>query len=97
MYTPVFDDYQKQFSEWQQQVTTWQKKVMDTWMTALPNMKGEVNFSEGFEKALTFQEELVKSYLETQEQSARSLLDAQRKFWQDYFEQMRKQPNTTAS
>lgn len=90
MYTTYFDEYQKQFSEWQQKASEWQKQFFNNWMETLPNMKGEVNFVESFDKALDFQEELVRSYLDAQEKTTRMMLDAQKKFWQDYFSQVRK-------
>lgn len=92
MYTTYFDDYQKQFSDYQKQLTEWQKKVFDTWLGSLPNVKGEVNISEAFDKALDFQEEMVKSYLAAQEKTTQMMLETQKKFWEDYFEVLRKQP-----
>jgi hypothetical protein len=92
MYSTYFDEYQKQFSEWQKQVVDWQKSYVDSWVANMPNGKGDVNFSDSFEKALSFQEELVKSYLDAQEKTTKMMLDAQRKFWDSYFEQLRKKP-----
>jgi len=89
MYSPYFDEYQKQFNELQQKTSDWQKKFFDAWLESMPNMKGEVNFSENFDKAISFQEEMVKSYLEAQEKTAKMMLDSQKKFWEDYFERMR--------
>jgi hypothetical protein len=92
MFTTYFDESQKQFSDWQKQFNDWQKQFFSTWMESLPNTKGEVNSTEAFDKALMFQEEVVRSYLEAQEKSTKMMLDAQKKFWSDYFEAMRKQP-----
>lgn len=98
MFTTYFDGYQKQFNDWQKQVNDWQKQFFDTWVDSLPSTKDEVNFSEGFDKALAFQEDLVKSYLEAQEKANKMMLDSQRKFWDDYFEALRKKSaNSTAT
>jgi hypothetical protein len=95
MFTTYFDEYQKQFNDWQKQVNDWQKKFFDAWLDNLPKTKGDVNFPEGFDKALNLQEELVKSYLETQEKTTKMMLDAQRKFWDEYFEALRKKSADT--
>jgi hypothetical protein len=97
MFTTYFDEYQKQFSEWQKQVNDWQKKFFDTWLDSLPKTKGDIDFAESFDKALSYQEELVKSYLEAQEKTTEMMLDAQRKFWNDYFEALRKKSAQTSS
>jgi hypothetical protein len=96
MFTSYFDEYQKQFSEYQKQISDWQKKFFDVWLENLPSPQGEVNFSEAFDKALKLQEELVRSHLEVQEKSTKMMLDAQRKFWDDYFVALRKQSDKTA-
>ena len=97
MYTKYLDDYQKQFTDWQDQFSEWQKKYFDSWLESFPNGKTEVNFSETFDKALTLQEELVKTYLESQEKASQMMIESQKKFWHDYFEMMRKQTNVTAA
>lgn len=97
MFTTYFDEYQKQFNEWQNQLNDWQKNFFDRWMDSLPNAKGEVNFTDGFDKALDFQEALMKSYLEAQEKANKMMLDSQRKFWNDYFEALRKKASTPVS
>lgn len=90
MFTTYFDEYQKQFSDWQKQVSDWQKKFFDTWLDNLPKNMNDTDLSENFDKALNFQEELVKSYLEAQGKTTQMMLDAQQKFWNDYFEALRK-------
>jgi hypothetical protein len=91
MFTTYFDEYQKQFSDRQ-------KQFFDTWLDSLSKTKGDVDLLESFDKALDFQQELVKSYLQAQEKTTEMMLDAQRKFWKDYFEALRKKSaDTTAS
>uniref|UniRef100_B8HP37 Thylakoid-associated protein n=1 Tax=Cyanothece sp. (strain PCC 7425 / ATCC 29141) TaxID=395961 RepID=B8HP37_CYAP4 len=89
--TTYFDEYQKQFGDWQKQFGDWQKKFFDTWLANLPTSNAELNVSDSFEKALNLQEELVNSYLEAQEKSSQMMLASQRKLWQDYFQQLRRQ------
>ena len=95
--TTYFDEYQKQFTEWQKQLGDWQKKFFDTWMETIPPGNTENTFSEAFDKTLKLQEEQVKSFLEAQEKTTRMMIDTQRKFWDDYFERMRKTPTVNAS
>lgn len=91
MDTKLFEDYQKQVSDWQQ-------KFFDVWLENLPiKGKNPLNFSENFEQALKFQEELVKSYLEAQEKTTQMMIEAQRQFWNDYFEVMRKNSAAAAN
>lgn len=97
MFTTYFDEYQKQFGEWQKQVNDWQKKFFDTWLDSLPKTIGNADLSENFDKALDFQEELVKSYLQAQEKTTEMMFDAQRKFWQDYFEALRQKSTQTST
>ncbi|MCX7594448.1 MAG: thylakoid-associated protein [Fischerella sp.] len=90
MYTTYFDEYQKQFKEWQ-------KKFFDTLLESLPNAQKEVNPSEAFELAVDLQAEIVKSFLEAQEKSNQMMLEAQKRFWEKYFERMRKKPAASNS
>lgn len=92
MFNSYFDESQKQFYEWQKQYSEWQRKFFETWVQSYPAGKGGVDFSESFIKALGFQEELVRSYLDAQEKTAQMMLDAQKKFWDDYFNALKKAP-----
>jgi hypothetical protein len=95
MYTTYFDEYQKQLNDWQKQFSEWQKKFYDVWLENLPTGKVETNFSETFDKALNFQQELVKAFLDNQEKASKMMVDSQKQFWNDYFEKLRNQ--TTAN
>jgi hypothetical protein len=90
METKYFEEYQKQFSEWQ-------KKFFDTWLEFVPNGKNSLNFTENFEKALKWQEEAVMVYLENQQKTSEMMIKAQKQYWAEYFEMMRKTPTLTAS
>ncbi len=95
MYTKYLDDYQKQFSDWQNRFSELQKKYFDSWLESFPSGKSEVTFPETFDKALKLQEELVNTYLESQEKATKMMIESQKKFWDDYFEMMRKKPNAS--
>ena len=90
MDTKLFEDYQKQLSDWQ-------KKFFDAWIENMPSGGTSLDFKENFEKALKVQEELVQTYIETQEKTTQMMLEAQKRFWDQYFETMRKQPIATAA
>ena len=82
MDTKIFEDYQKEFSEWQ-------KKFVDSWTTNLPNAK-DFKVPETFDKGVEMQQELVTQYLEAQETAIKLSLETQKKFWDGYFDLMRK-------
>ncbi|AMW31100.1 MULTISPECIES: hypothetical protein [Arthrospira] len=83
MDTKLFEDYQKQMVDLQ-------KKWFDAWTEGFPGWKPPSDLSEGFEQTLKLQEDMVKSYLETQKQTTQMMLDAQKQLWTEYFNTMRK-------
>jgi ATP-dependent Clp protease ATP-binding subunit ClpA len=87
MDTKVFEDYQ-------QEIANWQKKYLDIWLETIPTTVGKnsLNFSENFDKALKFQEEVVKTSLEAQEKTAQMLIEIQRQFWNSYVDLLQKMP-----
>ena len=82
----------KFFEEYQTQLLDWQKKIFSTWLENLPKVSAEIDLSETVETNVKLQEEMVKSYLEAQEKSATLMFDAQKQFWDNYFEVLRQQP-----
>lgn len=82
----------KFFEEYQAQLLDWQKKFFSTWAESLPKGTAQINLTDTFETSLKLQEEMVKAYLENQEKSATMMLEAQKQFWDNYFETARKQP-----
>jgi hypothetical protein len=58
-YTELLNDAQNQLNESQ-------KKLMNTWMEIFPTGMSQVNPSENFAKAQTFQRELIESSLNAQ-------------------------------
>jgi hypothetical protein len=85
MDTKFFEEYQKQLIEWQ-------RKFFDTWLESLPKATMEVNVTDTFETTLKLQEENVKAFLETQEKTTQMMLEAQKQFWQSYFDLLHKEP-----
>ena len=89
MTTQYIEEYQKQFIELQQ-------KFFDTWLKSVPNGKDTLKFPFPFpipdavDKSLEVQEELVKNYLAAQETAMNLALETQKKFWDNYFELMKK-------
>lgn len=84
----------KFFEEYQTQLLDWQKKFFSTWLESFPKGATEIKLTDTFETSVKLQEEMVKSYLEAQEKSATMMLEAQKQFWDNYFETIRKQPVT---
>ena len=80
------------FEEYQTQLLDWQKKFFSTWMESLPKGTAEIKLTDTFETSLKLQEEMVKSYLEAQEKSATMMIDAQKQYWDNYFDALRQQP-----
>lgn len=87
MDTTYFEEYQKQFMEWQ-------KKFFDNWLENVSTGKNAFKLPENMDKGLEVQEELVGNYLAAQETAVKLALETQKKFWDSYFELMKKAANT---
>lgn len=100
MDTKYFDEYQKQFSEWQKQCLDWQKQLLDTWANMMPEGNNGFKLPETLDQSIESQKTLVNNYLKAQEEAMKLALDAQRQFWDNYFELVKKtttpQPATVA-
>lgn len=90
--TKMFEEYQKQLNEWQSQYNNWQKRFFDNWLEALSVDKKDKNFAETFKKTVDIQQEFVANYMEAQQKASQFALDAQKQFWDNYFELVRKTP-----
>ena len=80
------------FQDYQTQLLDWQKKFFETWMENLPKGTTEIKLTDTLETSLKLQEEMVKSYLEAHEKSATMMVEAQKQFWDNYFDALRQQP-----
>jgi uncharacterized glyoxalase superfamily protein PhnB len=79
MYANYFEEYQKQLADWQ-------KQFLSTWLGAIPSGKPVFEFPTSVTQSLEVQEQVVKSYLEAQENAAKVALETQKKFWDSYFD-----------
>ena len=70
----------------QQQLSESQKKVVYAWIDNLPKGKIQADLSEGFEKALNFQRELVNNTLNAQQTALELAIQSQKQFWDNYFQ-----------
>jgi hypothetical protein len=79
----LWEDYQKQLTESQQE-------VLNTWLNSIPDTNVSMNFSNSLDKALNFQQALIDSALETQQTAVRVTVEAQKQFWNSYFQLAKK-------
>jgi hypothetical protein len=82
-YTELLNDAQNQLNESQ-------KKLMNTWMEIFPTGMSQVNPSENFAKAQTFQRELIESSLNAQKVTFNLAMESQKQFWDNYFQTTQK-------
>lgn len=80
-----FDQFLRQWSETQ-------KGILNSWSSTIPNMQSfnMSNFRDTFDSTLKFQEQVVTSSLEFQALVARLSIEAQKQFWENYFNMLRK-------
>lgn len=83
MDTKYFEDYQKQFVEMQQ-------KFLGTWLGSLPNGQNAFKLPDTLDQGIEIQEEVVRNYLAAQETAVKLALETQKKFWDNYFELLKK-------
>jgi hypothetical protein len=88
----ILDEYQKQLNQWHQQLGSWQKKFFRIWLDSVPNWKNQETLKHTLENTINFQEEVIKTYLDSQEKANQILLENQRQFWEEYFEILRNTP-----
>ena len=99
--TNFYAESQAQFSEsqkkladlWeasQKELVESQKKLADRWVSSLPKKPATPDFAGDFEKALSFQQDLVSSALDAQQVAIRLTMQTQKQFWDDYFQMTRK-------
>lgn len=79
MQTKPFEDYSNKFYDWN-------KQIVSAWIENLPTGGTSLNISESVSKALKFQEEVAKTYLDIQEKTVHILLEAQKQAIYDYFQ-----------
>jgi hypothetical protein len=85
-------DWNTNFDQFSRQLSELQRGLFNSWASSMPNMQSSntPNFRETFDKSLRFQEQMVTSSLELQAMVARLSIEAQKQFWQSYFNTLRK-------
>ena len=78
-YTQLWEESQKQLIESQ-------KKLMNTWNESFSAEETQANFTKNFEKTQNFQRELINSSLHAQQEAVRLAVEAQKEFWDKYFQ-----------
>ncbi len=86
----------KYFNQYHKQLFDWHKEVVDIWLSSFTLGENRVNLSATFQKTLNHQEELMKTFLESQGMLMEMGVKLQILFWDGYFEFMNKilTPNT---
>lgn len=69
-----------------------QRIFFSNWESTISSMQNGnlLNVPENVEKTLQLQEDLVRSFLDLQEQIGRFSIDTQRKVWESYFKMLRR-------
>ena len=84
-------DFFKSFEQLFRPYTEAQSVFMNNWESMMSSMRNiNSNFSENANKTLHLQEDFVKSSLELQQQIAKYSIETQTKFWDNYFNMVRK-------
>lgn len=78
------------FTEYQQQLLRYQEDVINFWLNPFSPSQTKSSVSETWEKMLELQEETVKKLVDTPLEVAQSIADSQRKYWDNYFNLLRK-------
>lgn len=89
-----FNESQKKFTElWndsQKELKESQKKLTEAWNESLPKQPNQPSSSENFKKTMNFQQELINTVINTQQVTARFAIEAQKQFWDNYFQTTQK-------
>ena len=85
-------DWSTTFEQSLRQLSDMQRGIFNSWSATLPSTQklNMPNFRDTFDNSLKFQEQVVKSSLELQVLMARLSIEAQKQFWESYFNMLRK-------
>jgi hypothetical protein len=85
-------DWNSNLEQYLRQLSELQKGIFTSWTSMMPNMQGSnmPNIRDSFDNTLRFQEQVVTSSLELQAMVARLSIEAQKQFWESYFNMLRK-------
>ncbi len=81
--TELWNDSQKQLQDSQ-------KKLSEAWTESLPKQPTPASSPESLEKAMNFQRELINTVINTQQVTARLVIETQKQFWDNYFQTTQK-------
>lgn len=96
MNNDLFRDFQDRFADYQKQMLAWQKQFLIPF--TFPPETPPIPTSANIEEILAYQEKLVGQFLDAQLESQQAFVNAQKQFWHDYFEALRRAtPQPTAS
>jgi hypothetical protein len=85
-------DWTSNFEQLLRQLSDMQRGIFTNWSSTMPSMQSfnMPNFRDSVDNTLKFQEQVVTSSLELQALVARRSLEAQKQFWESYFNLLRK-------
>jgi hypothetical protein len=85
-------DWNSNLEQYLRQLSELQKGIFTSWTSMMPNMQGSnmPNIRDSFDNTPRFQEQVVTSSLELQAMVARLSIEAQKQFWESYFNMLRK-------
>ncbi len=85
-------DWTSNFEQLLRQLSDMQRGIFTSWSSTMPSMQSfnMPNFRASVDNTLKFQEQVVTSSLELQALVARMSIEAQKQFWESYFNMLRK-------
>jgi hypothetical protein len=85
-------DWNSNFEQYLRQLSELQRGIFTSWTSMMPNMQSSntPNFCDSVDNTLRFQEQMVTSSLEFQALLSRLSIEAQKQFWESYFNMLRK-------
>ncbi len=85
-------DLNTNFEQYLRQLSELQRGIFTSWTSMMPNMQSSAmpNVRDSVDNTLRFQEQVVTSSLEFQALLSRLSIEAQKQFWESYFNTLRK-------
>lgn len=85
-------DWSSNFEQFLRQLSDMQRGIFTSWSSTMPTMQSfnMPNFRDSVDNTLKFQEQVVTSSLEFQALLSRLSIEAQKQFWESYFNMLRK-------
>ena len=85
-------DWNSNLEQYFRQLSELQKGIFTSWTSMMPNMQSPKmpNVRDSVDNTLKFQEQVVTNSLEFQALLSRLSIEAQKQFWESYFNMLRK-------